>query len=201
MHRLLRAGFVAVAAMATAVSGRSLLAGPPVLVEEFEGASLPAGWTVLDDAGQGAVWTVDSDRPNETGGTGGFAIADSDDAGFVDVDTTLVTPVLNLTGMTSVYLRFRTSFKVFDDPSDLADEIGDVDLSTNGGASWTNVWRHEEADGDLTDQTVYLPLPAADNQSDVRVRFRYYDAYFDYWWEVDNVRVETDPIFQDDFEN
>jgi hypothetical protein len=179
-----------------------MLAQPPLLDEKFESGSMPAGWSVIDNAGQGAVWLFDNPggQPNETGGAGGFVVADSDYAGLVDVDTELVTPVIDLTGATAVSLRFQTSFVGYDGAGDVTDEVADVDVSTNFGVSWTNVFRHREADGDLFARAIQIPLPQADNQAGVRLRFHYYDAYYDYWWAVDDVRLETDRIFGDGFD-
>ena len=32
-----------------------------------------------------------------------------------------------------------------------------------------------------------IPIPQAAGQSAVQVRFHYYDASYEWWWEVDNV--------------
>jgi hypothetical protein len=189
------------AALATAAAGSTMLAQPPLLDEQFESGSMPAGWSVIDNAGQGAVWLFDNPGglPNDTGGAGQFVVADSDYAGFVDVDTSLVTPVIDLSGATDVSLRFQTTFVGYQGGGDVTDEVADVDLSINFGTTWTNVFRHTEADGDLFARAIQIPLPQADNQAGVRLRFHYYNAYYDYWWVVDNVRVETDRIFADGF--
>ena len=75
------------------------------------------------------------------------------------------------------------------------DSTADVDVSVDGGATWTNVW----------DQTARLPRPGArrrpaaawrPNKSAVQVRFHYTGTWA-WWWEVDNVFLGSrtcDPV-------
>ncbi len=68
------------------------------LAESFDYPTLPDGWQVVDNVDTGALWTFSPTRVNRTGGSGNFAIADSDAAGFVDMDTSLVSPSVDLSG-------------------------------------------------------------------------------------------------------
>ncbi len=158
----------------------------PGLLEGFETGALPEGWTVTDQAGTGAVWAFDDPGGwgNFTGGTGGFASVDSDYHGFTDVDTALITPSMDFTGEATVTLEFDQFFDAYSGNS--YTEVADVDVSINGGASWQNVLSQtSDASGH-----VILDLSAlAGNQPDVRVRFHYYDANFDWFWQIDNVEI------------
>lgn len=164
--------------------------------EQFESLITPTGWTVVDNAGTGAVWTFDNPgvRDNYTGGAGGFAIADSDDAGTINMDTSLITPVLDFTGQATVTLVFDTDFYHFET------EVADVDVSNNGGSTWTNVWRKTGADYFGPKHETVDISAIAGNQSNVKIRFHYYNANFEWWWEVDNVKagictvVCSDPV-------
>jgi len=72
------------------------------------------------------------------------------------------------------------------------DEVADVDVSGDGGASWHNVLRiYGTSDGYPTPWTRRLDLSAyAAGRSQVKVRFHYYQGNrFDRWWAVDNVKV------------
>ncbi|MEK8104949.1 hypothetical protein NKG94_06555 [Micromonospora sp. M12] len=94
----------------------------------------------MDNAGSGQVWTFtdDGDRGNLTGGSGNFAMIDSDNYGAgTSQDTSLVSPVVDLTGVTAPVIRFNQDF------NQLNDDTADVDLSIDGGATWTNVLRQE----------------------------------------------------------
>jgi subtilisin family serine protease len=152
--------------------------------ETFDGAATPAGWTVVDHAGTGGVWkfTDDGNRGNLTGGTGGFAMIDSDDYGTgTRQDTSLVTPVVDLTAVTAPVVRFNQDFRF------LGSNKADVDLSLDGGATWTNLL--QQTTNVRGPRVTEIPIPQAAGKAQVQVRFHYYDASFDWWWEVDNVLV------------
>ncbi len=156
------------------------------LVEDFSDGTTPAGWTVIDNAGTGAVWTFNDpgDRGNNTGGEDGFAIADSDNAGGVDMDTELRTPVLDFSTSASVTLQFKYDFNAYSN-----NEVADVDVSNDGGSTWTNVWQRTGSD-DRGPKTATIDISSiAGNQSQVMVRFHYYNANWDWFWEVDDVRI------------
>ncbi|MFJ9906243.1 carboxypeptidase regulatory-like domain-containing protein [Streptomyces sp. NPDC101152] len=145
--------------------------------ETFDGTGAPDGWSVT---GSGNTWRFDdpAGRGNLTGGSGGFAIADS--GYFADrQNTSLVSPVLDLTGYDTPAVRFDTFYRRFSDASK-----ADVDLSVDGGKVWSTVWHHDTVSAGPGPQSV--ALPAAAGKSTVRVRFRYTgdDAYY---WQVDDV--------------
>ncbi|GID32929.1 S8 family serine peptidase [Paractinoplanes brasiliensis] len=152
--------------------------------QTFDGTTAPTGWTVVDNAGKGQTWkfTDDGRRGNNTGGDGGFAIVDSDRYGSGNTqDTSLVSPVVDLTGVANPVIRLDQEYRQY------AQETGDVDLSLDGGATWTNVLK----------QTTNVPgpkrtsvaIPQAAGKSQVQVRFHYYNASFAWWWKVDNVLI------------
>ncbi|MET8912218.1 S8 family serine peptidase [Micromonospora sp. NPDC004551] len=152
--------------------------------ETFDGTSVPNGWSVVDNAGTGQVWkfTDSGDRGNLTGGSGGFAIIDSDDYGSGGrQDTSLVSPVVNLTDVTAPVIRFNQDFNW------LSSDRADVDLSLDGGTTWSNVLR--QAADVRGPRVTEVPIPQAAGQAQVRVRFHYYDASWEWWWQVDNVLI------------
>jgi hypothetical protein len=158
------------------------------IYERFQSGELPDGWTVTDDAGQGAEWAFDDPggRGNLTGGSGAFAISDSDHAGFVDVDTTLTSPVIDLSAVAAPILRFNTDYLS-------AGDTVDVDLSVDGGSNWDNVWTQDDDLRGPRTEEIDISATAA-NDADVMVRFHHYNAFFAWWWQVDNVLVGDEPI-------
>ncbi len=155
-----------------------------VLHENFEDG-LPAGWTIVTGGDPDAYWRFDDpcSEGNLTGSTGLFAMADSDCAGEVDMDTQLRTPVLNLEAYTNVWVAFNSDFRAYSE-----NEYGEVDYSLNGAAGpWANLLVQRT---DVRGPTnLVLNFRAAAGSTNVMLRFHYYNAYYDYWWEVDNVRV------------
>ncbi|GAA2366013.1 hypothetical protein Cme02nite_30710 [Catellatospora methionotrophica] len=152
--------------------------------ETFDGTTVPSGWSVVDNAGKGQVWkfTDDGNRGNLTGGSGGFAIIDSDDYGLGGAqDSSLISPVVNLTAVTAPVIRFNQDF------NQLGSDRADVDLSIDNGATWTNVLR--QAADFRGPRTTEIAIPQAAGKAQVQVRFHYYDASYEWWWSVDNVLI------------
>jgi subtilisin family serine protease len=156
------------------------------LTQSFDGLSLPQGWEVWDHAGTGITWAFDDapGRGNLTGGSGGFAMVDSDYAGPVDVDTSLVSPPLDLTGESVVILTFEQDFFTYPENNE---EVADVDISINGG-EWLNVLRQTGTVRGPNQPSIDISEMAA-NKENVRVRFRYYNANSEWWWQIDSFRA------------
>ena len=162
-----------------------------ILNEDFNSGGLPPGWSVVDNAGSGAVWTFDNpgSRPNSTGGSGLFAIADSDEAYIKAMNTDLRTPLLDFSGYSDLILEFKYDWYVYET------EIADVDISTNGSSGpWTNLWR-KSVDSERGPKTARIDLSAYGGQNNVMLRFHYYDAEYDWWWQIDDVIIYSDCEF------
>jgi energy-converting hydrogenase Eha subunit A len=158
--------------------------------ETFDGTTAPGGWSVVNSATSTGGWdfTDSHGQGNLTGGSGGFAEAYSNVLG-AKFDTALVSPVENFSGDATPYVQFN---------SDLFGWFGDVenvDVSIDGGSTWSSVWQSTGYPGTGVTDTA-IPLPMAAGQSDVQVRFHYV-SNFGYYWELDNVFLgnrSCDPI-------
>lgn len=162
---------------------------PRVILNADFSQGIPANWEVIDNTGNGRWSTEDEcDREGDYGPLdpiqAPFAIIDSDCLGYVDVDTELRTPALNLSAYNMVKLRFDHFFYYLDE------EIGDVDVSVDGGHTWTNVARFQGEDVGPETHVVDISNIVA-GRSNVVVRFRYYDANYDWFWIVDNILIEA----------
>ncbi|HEY3505541.1 MAG TPA: carboxypeptidase regulatory-like domain-containing protein [Actinocatenispora sp.] len=147
----------------------------------FDAAGTPDGWTVANATdGGGWQFTDDGKRGNKTGGTGNFAIVDSDHLGSGKTqDTTLTTPVTDLSAQDSPIVGFDSYYYGY------SGQVGDVDYTVDGGATWTNVWHHTTG---ITSGHVEVQLPGAAHQAAVQVRFHFTGKY-GYYWELDNAFV------------
>lgn len=155
-------------------------------LQDFSAGTLPSGWSITDGIGNGQVWQFNDpgSRTNLTGGTGGFAIVDSDKYGSSgSQDTALVSPAIDFTDVATVSLQFDTDFYRY------TAEIADVDVSNNGGSTWTNVWKKTGASYRGPKHETIDISAIAGNQVSVKVRFHYYNASWAWWWEVDNVSI------------
>jgi hypothetical protein len=162
------------------------------LSQNFNSGTLPPGWAVTDEIGNGETWAFQdlANRGNLTGGDGAFAIIDSDRFGPGHTqDTSLVTPSVDLSTAGTPIVRFNEDYLAW--PLDV---FVDVDVSVDGGTTWMNAFHNLSSRRGPRVNTV--PIPQAGNQANVKVRWRYRST-FGFWWEVDNAFVgnrSCDPI-------
>nr|WP_305788668.1 S8 family serine peptidase [Actinoplanes lichenis] len=175
------ANIAAPVAPACTAAGYSVSYGESVLTESFDSTATPAGWSVVNRTdGGGWGFTDIGSRGNKTGGSGGFAIIDSDKLGSgKSQDSDLVTPALDLSGQSAPFIRFKSDFQALQSPID-------IDVTVDDGANWTNVW-HQTANrrGPVTEEVSLAPAAGA---ASAKVRFRYAGSYA-WWWQVDDVQV------------
>ena len=113
------------------------LSGTTIIAEPFSGATVPSGWAAQDNlGGSGRNWSfvITSDNPNKAGGIGNYATLDARGS-YLNVDSSLISTGYNLSLYTGVSLSFKTYFNYWNNSA------GDVDVSSDGGATWINVWR------------------------------------------------------------
>jgi N-acetylneuraminic acid mutarotase len=154
------------------------------LTESFtgwQGATPQDGWTITDNIGNGQTWRFDN--------PGGWAPPPGSGPDFADIDSdyygqggkqdsSLVSPVINLTaektpeiGIDSTYIGFPG-------------QTADVDLSLDGGTTWSTVWSPYSVNPGHQD----IPIPQAAGKSDVRVRFHFTGSWARRW-EIGDVLV------------
>lgn len=165
------------------------VAGHQGIAEQFTGWSTTPqdGWTATDNNNSGTPWTFDNPYQEipPPGGDKDFAYADSQ---LGSPNTDLISPVVDLTGQSAPEIGFDTEYKTFVSYPDA--QSGEVDLSLDGGTTWTPVWHQQGSDN--FDGRVDLPIPQAANQKTVRVRFHFTGtAHQGFWWMLDNVVIGT----------
>ncbi len=159
-------------------------------VEAFSSPALPTGWANQDLSGNGTIWSFDDPglRGNLTGGTGGFAIFDSDHWNPLpsNTDAALVNPVRDISQMGSLGISFRSDFYRFIEPPE---EVAQVEVSYDGSSTWTPIWSHSGTDDRGPKQISIDLTPSLAEQNTMQVRFRYFNANWDWWWQVDDVMI------------
>ena len=119
---------------------------------------------------------------NTTGGSGDFAVVDSDHDGFGSTeDATLTTPVMDLTADPTPIVQFAQDF------IDGFNDTTTIDVSTNGGHTWTTDATQSVSQPGPT--TTAVPIPQAGGKQNVRIRFHYQTQSWTWWWKVDDVFV------------
>jgi carboxypeptidase family protein/Kelch motif protein len=145
--------------------------------------SAPAGWSVVNAEGTTGGWQFDDpgSRGNKTGGSGGFAIADSDHfGGGVHQDTALVSPVYDFSAKASPEFSFDTEYR------SSSGQTASVEATDDDGATWSTVW---STSGALPQPSnINRPLTDFAHKAAVRLRF-HFTGSFGWWWALDNVFI------------
>ncbi|HRH39691.1 MAG TPA: hypothetical protein PK760_15180, partial [Flavobacteriales bacterium] len=175
---------------------------PTILTENFNAA--PAGWTTVNNSTGGtpanAAWTL---RPSPFSPAGSWTgTISSDDATqyyFTNGDaqgngsvhaTQLISPAMDLTSYSDASLSFWHFYRDIGDAGD----NGFVEVSTNGGGSWTAVQTYTTTQGAQAGfVNAIISLNSFAGQSSVMFRFRY-EGTWDWGWAVDNVSVTGTPV-------
>ncbi|MDF1564175.1 MAG: DUF4215 domain-containing protein [Deltaproteobacteria bacterium] len=155
-----------------------------LLSESFDTWPL-TGWTLQDGSADGHTWGQCSGRVLNNS-TNAFACVDSDLAGGgVTLSEGLVSPAFDASSHAFVALTFVQYYNDYN-----AADSGHVEVSVNGGASWTTVETYSSVDS-INGETATIDLSSiAAGQPSVQVRFRYEDGGTWCWyWLIDTVTV------------
>ncbi|WNJ20717.1 choice-of-anchor J domain-containing protein [Pontibacter sp. G13] len=141
-----------------------------LLFEDFESSALPMQWS-RNQADGSVGWTVGNTGEISTGSWqipehGRFA-ASNDDACNCDMSRDdLISPGVNLSGTTGVFLRFWAYYDGY------FGSLAMVDISLDGGGTWTNIYLLDALD---QWQMHEVDLGSFAGQSDIQLRFRHDD--------------------------
>ncbi|WP_025820245.1 PKD domain-containing protein [Shewanella marina] len=164
----------------------------PSFQEKFEGTFPPTGWstTALNDTTTTWVRSDETGRGNITNTEGYSALADSDDAGFVDVDTVLMTPTLNVAELENTVVEFVANHRTYTGADSL-----DLEIMVDGG-EWQSVLT---LDNNNTPKKYSVDLAEfLDGATAFALRWHYYDANYEWYAAVDDVVIGTpDCVMQD----
>ena len=152
------------------------------LSEDFadaHGTTPGDGWTV---SGSKAGWRFDNPENRESVNPldSNFAVADTA-AAAGRIDSTLTSPAVDLSGQSAPSLSFDSGYY------GAAGQSATVQLSTDNGRTWTDIWQRTGANGA---GAVAIPVPQAAGRRAVRVRFHFTGAH-GWWWSVGDVLLGT----------
>lgn len=115
---------------------------PEVLFSEDFDDGIPTSWTAIENSTPAVPWQTNSDygRVNPTG-TGLAAMASVVDAArMMPFDSEIITPEITLDGRADYELEFLVNFQAYD-----GDDVLDVDITTDGGETWTTMIRYDSS--------------------------------------------------------
>jgi hypothetical protein len=172
----------------------------PILTEDFNAAT--NGWTIANTSTDGdtaasqwalhastyayssSTWNISIKSNDNTQ----FYLANADSQGsslmpFVITRTTLQSPAFSLVGFTSATLSFWQYLRY------IGGDSFNVDVSTNGGGSWTNVKQYTATQGAaLNFSNATIDLSAFLASPSVMIRFNFISNW-GYGWAVDNIAI------------
>lgn len=169
--------------LAVSALAGTLSAQTTILSEDFNaGVVPPAGWTNVNNNGLPTIgW-----QPLAG------SIAWHDDESIADSDNTMTSPVMDLSGLTTAWLHFtsQTHYTAFmaNHPSSIGDGISTMEISTDGGLTWTQVWIDVATVDDVL-ISVDVDLSAWAGMSNVMLGVHLYGTY-DQDWQVDDIVVD-----------
>lgn len=163
-----------------------------ILYEDFSDGAIPAGWSTTLVQGD-HVWTVVNDEPFTSSSGGHYAVFHDEalTAVVTPNESVLNLPIVDCSGRTSVKLRYEHYWQ------ELENSHGTVEVSGNGGGSWTTLVDYElGTQGSLgfPQETIFDISLLAAGQSEVMVRFRYDDGgQAGKYWYLDDIYIYSDP--------
>jgi hypothetical protein len=172
----------------------ALMANSQILTENFEGGALPAGWSKTQST-PSVGWEFGTNLSSQYWAVPSHTkyAASNDDAHDTQAATAnvadkdrLITPPLNLTTQTAVALKFDAFY------TGVYGSVGTVEVSTNGGTTWTTIFTLDPSAA--WQNNLATNLSAYAGQNNVLVAFRHNDgnAWAD-GFAIDNVSVYVPP--------
>lgn len=151
--------------------------------EDFNGSL--GCFSVADSAGSTDTWAWVADYSgSDLDGNPGFAFVNSDAAGFTSMDEYLTSPIIDASGLAgSLILEFDQYYRQSGD---------DADVEVFDGTNWVTVLAQSSTAGAWSSpdhQRIDLTSYANAN---LQVRFHYYNAYYGWYWAVDNFSVQEE---------
>jgi hypothetical protein len=149
-------------------------------------------WTTVDNSSSNvAVWGLQQSPFGNAGITSNdnsqFFISKADLLGAGgDLDVELISPTFSLVSVTNASIRFYHNYRSH--PSTVAD----VDISTDGGTTWTNLDSYTVNQGTASVFSFNeIDISNYVNYENVKIRFHYHGGW-GWWWAIDNIVISRD---------
>lgn len=162
-----------------------------VLTEGFDAAIPPAGWTLVNNNANPLTqgWIPGTLDPWTLVDHTGWAWHEDEFSSNGTSDNSMVSPAMDLTAVsgTAMTMVHEMRYSTWMAHMGGGDGISSVEVSTDGGLTWTNAWTYS-----ATADAVYtecIDLSAYDGMASVQVAIRFFGTYSQENW-VDRVSVD-----------
>jgi hypothetical protein len=157
--------------------------------DDFENGA--NNWNITNDGGSSwCIWSIHNaiEYLLPQTASGNVLAADVDDCGSGStlLSTATLRNEIDVSGYNLVTIEFDNDWNV----SDAQDEAH-VEISTNGGNSWIGVWDQVGIDIRNTHEVVEFNISPQIAISTILLRFRSVQPGWDWWWAIDNLKIET----------
>jgi hypothetical protein len=162
-----------------------------------------AGWTIENGSGYpDAAWRLwdtagpmlNNQDPNLAGMYDKYMISDSDLAPDADLDERLVSKEVDCSNHMKVRLNFSKNYNRYEDPDHL--QVAEVDIRVFDNGVWGN-WvnlGHWDRDTGSSSTPEQMDIASLADKKKIQVRWHFYQAKWDYWFAIDQVRVSGEPL-------
>lgn len=156
----------------------------------FDNFTAGAGnWTITNDGGT-CMWAINNTSARYTMPATSVlpvlaADVDQCGSGTTLLSTATLTNGINCTNATNISLEWDNDWRFL-----AAGDIARVDVSTDGGSTWSQVVQWAGVSQRNTHE--FYPLPAATGSPALKVRFVSIQPGWDWWWAIDNVQIKGD---------
>ncbi len=140
-------------------------------------------WTIDYLSSAENTWHIAENYSSSSLDGSSFLFIDSDAAGSgFNFDDTIESPTFNVSSYEEITIQFDHYFNSYQE------EIAEVDLWT--GSEWVNIASWQASDiGSWTSPSNFSHTLTNEGYTDVKLRFHYYDANYDWYWAIDNLIV------------
>lgn len=170
--------------------------GPPVVFGPWIAINNSTGGSRLGPAG--SDWTLRTSPYLEpfnsatfiSNDSSQFIMSNSDSQGSGgNTNTELISPAFSLAGYTNISLSFWHRYLDLGGTAEVQ-IANDSDTVVNNGETWTTlVTYNSSVGGNSSFVNAIIDLSAYSGQTNVRIKFKYIDAPYAWWWCIDNFRI------------
>jgi hypothetical protein len=152
-----------------------------------------AAWRLFDT--DGSMGQLGNQDPNLPGMYDKYMVTDSDLAPDATLDERLVSKEVDCTNYLKVRLNYSKNYsRYFEDPDHL--QVAEVDIRVFDNGVWGN-WvnlSHWDRDTGSSSTPEQLDIASLADKKKIQVRWHFYQAKWDYWFAMDQVRVSGEPL-------